>query len=395
MSTREEDDALFGINTSSFTPAVQGKTRRMLQYINAQVEAARTIVALSEEWQNGLNTVYPNEATTTGATSTPSKHLTPTVPAEQYNDEQGTTSPEAEITEADFDFVIAPDSAQHDSIDPDVQHYSTADASYSDDDNDIQETPPFCGDLEFNPYLHAEADDGEISGSRSPASTADAFESGVQSPDLFQDGYESDSSTITVRPIVRAATPSSDTSDEGDIEHGPVDYTYRSRTQVAQWMDVQGSKSRSSVLQPSHEPSFATGECPEVSIAEAEMSDVASSTGHTTDDELDRVQTLEDARANEMSDYEDSDMSSDGSVTPTPRSSSNVSAHVTSAQSFEDSEDSVSDAPTPSSSYGGDSEMTDTEDADETGQEEPAPFVFDWNNPSVRTFTRSGNHIDF
>ena len=96
-----------------------------------------------------------------------------------------------------------------------------------------------------------------------------------------------------------------------------------------------------------------------------------------------------------MSDYEDSDIASDGSVTPTSQSISNADAHITPAQTFEDAEDSVSDAPTLSSSYDGDSEMTDTEDSGETGQEEPAPDVFDWTNPSVPTFTRSGNHIDF
>ena len=364
MPTREEDDALFGINTSSFTPAVRGKTGRMLQYINAQVEAAQAIVALSGEWQDGLNTQRP-------------------------------TTPEAEITEADFDFVIAPDFAQHVNIGPDVQPHSTADTSYSDDDGEIPDTPPFCADPDFNPYLHTEADSYEISGSQSPTSLADASESEGQLRDLTQDGYESDSSTITVRTVVRAATPSSDTSDEGDIEHGPVDYTYRSHTQVAQWTDVQRLQFPSSVLQPPYEPCFAHGEGSGLFIAEAHISDVASSTGNTTDDELDRVQILEDARADDMSDYEDSDMSSDGSVTPILQSVNNADAHVVQTQSYEDSEYSVSDAPTPSSSYDGDSEMTDTDDADETDQGERAAGVFDWDNPSVPTFTRSGNHIDF
>ena len=364
MPTGEEDDALFGINTSSFTPAVQAKTARMLQYINAQVEAAQAIVALSGEWQDGLNTQRP-------------------------------TTPEAEITEADFDFVIAPDSAQHVSIDPDVQPPSTADTFYSDDDGETPDTPPFCGDPEFNPYLHTKADIYEISGSLSPTSLADASESEGQPRDLTQDGHESDSSTITVRPVVRAATPSSDTSDEGDIEHGPVDYTYRSHVQVAQCTDVQRLQFPSSVLQPPYQPYFAHGEGSGLLSDEAHMSDVASSRGNTTDDELDRVQILEDARADEMSDYEDSDMSSDGSVTPTPQSINNADAHVVLTQSYEDSEYSVSDAPTPSSSYDGDSEMTDTDDSDETDQGEQVAGVFDWNNPSVRTFTRSGNHIDF
>ena len=87
-----------------------------------------------------------------------------------------------------------------------------------------------------------------------------------------------------------------------------------------------------------------------------------------------------------MSDYEDSDMSSDEAQTPTV-------AQFRRVQDVMDNQDSVSDAPTPDSTYDGDSEMSDTDDG--TGEDEGPPSRFDWDNPMVATFTRSGNHINF
>ena len=341
MPTREEDDALFfGRDAKSPTSTLNPEARRLIQYINVQVEAARGIVAIRDNWPGDLDVLFANEVATSGPASSPATVSTPALTDDQSDGYDTASSPESDITESDFDFVeprkyvdTVDDGTQGEgtrSQSTDVQLRSAHDSFNSDEDYEISPTPSAVGDLSFEESMEMQAADQlyesdedyetpptpgavddlsyqeamQTQSAGEPMRRSPSIDSSVEASEVptysrvpMDDGYESDSSTITVKPPIRSADLLSDTSDEGDIEYGsPVPDRRHDHVSSAGSLHKHASLPTLALWRDRNAPSFAPQHYPDVLAPESEMLDVDSCSGDTTDEELKRVKAAEDAR---------------------------------------------------------------------------------------------------